>query len=72
MTSCLNRMLFYGEEWLRTGIQNLVAQYHSERNQQGLRNRLLRPEAGHFGHTGKIQRRERLGGLLNYYYRAAA
>jgi hypothetical protein len=37
-----------------------------------LANRLISPEAGHLDNTGEIQRRQRLGGLLNYYYRAAA
>ena len=70
--SCLNRMIFFGEESLRTAIQNFVAHYHTERNHQGLRNRLISPEAGHLGNTGEIQRRQRLGGMLNYYYRDAA
>ena len=70
--SCLNRMIFFGEESLRKAIQNFVAHYHSERNHQGLGNRLISPEAGHLGRAGEIQRRQRLGGMLNYYYRAAA
>jgi hypothetical protein len=70
--SCLNRMIFMGEESLRKAIQNFVAHYHSERNHQGLRNQLISPEAGHLGSAGEIQRRQRLGGMLNYYYRAAA
>jgi hypothetical protein len=41
-------------------------------NHQGLGNRLLCPEPSHVGNTGAVQRRERLGGLLKYYYRAAA
>jgi putative transposase len=52
---------------LRTAIQNFVAHYHSERNHQGLANRLISPEPDH-----EVQRRQRLGGMLNYYYRAAA
>jgi len=70
--SCLNRKIFFGEESLRKAIQNFVAHYHSERNHQGLRNQLISPEAGHLGSAGEIQRRQRLGGMLNYYYRAAA
>jgi putative transposase len=35
-------------------------------------NRLISPEAGHLGNEGAVQRRQRLGGALNYYYRAAA
>jgi transposase InsO family protein len=39
--SCLNRRIFFGEESLRTAIQNFVAHYHSERNHQGLGNQLI-------------------------------
>ncbi|HEY6368998.1 MAG TPA: integrase core domain-containing protein [Candidatus Sulfotelmatobacter sp.] len=70
--SCLDRMIFFGEESLRTAIQNFVAHYHSERNHQGLANRLISPEPDYVGNTGEVQRRQRLGGMLNYYYRAAA
>jgi hypothetical protein len=57
---------------LRAATHNFVAHHHTERNHQGLANRLIRPEAGHLGNAGVIQRRQRLGGMLNYYYRAAA
>ncbi|MFZ1005310.1 MAG: integrase core domain-containing protein [Candidatus Sulfotelmatobacter sp.] len=70
--SCLERMILFGENSLRTAIQNFVSHYHTERNHQGLTNRLISPEAGHLGNTGAVQRRQRLGGMLNYYYRAAA
>jgi putative transposase len=70
--SCLDRMILFGEDSLRTAIQNFIAHYHTERNHQGLANRLISPEVGHLGKTGVIQRRERLGGMLNYYYRVAA
>ena len=70
--SCLERMILFGEDSLRTAIQNFVAHYHSERNHQGLSNQLISPEAGHLGSAGEVQRRQRLGGMLNYYYRDAA
>ena len=70
--SCLERMILFSEESLRTAIQNFVAHYHSERNHQGLANQLISPDAGHLGSAGEVQRRQRLGGMLNYYYRAAA
>ena len=70
--SCLERLIFFGEGSLRTAIQNYVAHYHGERNHQGLGNRLISPEPGHLGSSGEVQRRQRLGGMLNYYYRAAA
>jgi hypothetical protein len=47
-----------------------VEHYHHERTHQGLGNRLIEgvPER----ESGRIVRRERLGGLLNHYYREAA
>ena len=70
--SCLERLILFGESSLRTAIQNFMAHYHSERHHQGLGNRLIEPEPDHLANTGVVQRRERLGGMLNYYYRAAA
>jgi transposase InsO family protein len=70
--SCLERLIIFGEASLRTAIENFVAHYHHERNHQGLSNRIIQPERNHRGNTGAIQRRERLGGMLNYYYRTAA
>jgi putative transposase len=69
--SCLERVILFGEESLRTAIHNFVGHYHAERNHQGLANRIISPEPGHFGKAGAVQRRQRLGGMLNYYYRAA-
>ena len=65
-------MIFFGEGSLRKGIHEFVLYYHGERNHQGLGNRLIIPDKTHAGNCGTIQREERLGGLLNYYYRAAA
>ena len=42
--------------------------YHVERNHQGLDNELI---DGHVSAVGEITSRERLGGLLRYYHRAA-
>jgi putative transposase len=70
--SCLDRMILFGEASLRTAIRHFMAHYHSERNHQGLANRIILPEINHVGSTGPVQRRQRLGGMLNYYYRAAA
>ena len=70
--SCLDKMILFEEESLRTALQNFVQHYHAERNHQGLANRLINPEPKHLAHTGGVQKRQRLGGLLNYYYRAAA
>jgi putative transposase len=70
--SCLDRLILFGEKSLRTAIQNFVMHYHSERPHQGLENRLICPKPDHLGNTGMLQQQQRLGGLLNYYYRAAA
>ena len=37
-----------------------------------LENRLIRPDLGHAANEGAVNRRPRLGGMLNHYYRAAA
>jgi hypothetical protein len=46
--------------------------YHFERNHQGLDNALIDDKRGTTNLTGNIERDERLGGMLNYYYRRAA
>ena len=70
--SCLDRLILFGEGSLRTAVQNYVAHYHSERNHQGLGNRLILSAPARGDAAGVIQCRERLGGRLKYYYRAAA
>src|SRR4051812_8982704 len=70
--SCLDRVILFGEGSLRRAVSEFLAHYHTERHHQGLGNRLLRPEASHLRNTGVVQQRQRLGGMLNYYYRAAA
>ncbi len=70
--SCLGRMILFGEASLRIAVQNFVVHNHSERNHQGLRNRIICPEADHLGASGAIGRRRHLGGMLNYYHRDAA
>ena len=45
--------------------------YHEERPHQGLGNELIAPKTTLFG-TGPIKCRERLGGVLKFYYREAA
>ena len=69
--SCLEQMILFGEEALRTSIHQFLDHYHLERNHQGLENRLITPAKEKINTEARIERRERLGGLLNYYYRAA-
>jgi len=69
---CLSRLIFFGETSLRKAVALFLEHYHTERNHQGLANRILVP-GGEVGRTsGEIECRERLGGLLRYYYRKAA
>jgi transposase InsO family protein len=70
--SCLERLILFGEGSLRKAIHDFVIHYHHERNHQGLDNQLIMKEESYAGRTGAIQRRQRLGGMLNYYYRQAA
>jgi hypothetical protein len=65
-------MILFGEDSLRKSIQEFIAHYHTERNHQGLGNRPIMPDSAHTGSTGEVRRRERLGWMLNYYYREAA
>jgi hypothetical protein len=61
-------------EHLDESIERLgvVELYHAQRNHQGLENRLIRPPAPIFTPSKSVHRRQRLGGMLNYYYRTAA
>ena len=69
--SCLERMILFGEASLRDAIAQFVQHYHLERNHQGLGNELIVPIKTP-PQTGAVQRQQRLGGMLNYYSRAAA
>ena len=69
---CLDRMILFGEASLRRALRAYVIHYHTERNHQGVGNRLLEPLATVSSINEPIQCRERLGGMLNFYYREAA
>ena len=68
---CLNRMIFFGESSLHRAIREYVEHYHRERPHQGIANAVieragLRPTSGI-----TVRSKERLGGLLRHYSRAA-
>jgi len=65
-------MIFFGEDSLRQAIHEFLIHYHRERNHQGLDNRLITPMEKTIDTAATIERRQRLGGLLNYYHRTAA
>ena len=71
-SECLDRMIFFGEQSLRRAVAEFTSHYHAERNHQGLGNELIAPEERIEDLQRPVQRRQRLGGLLKYYYREAA
>jgi hypothetical protein len=71
-SECLDRMIFFGRRSLERALKQFVAHYHLERNHQGLENRIIDSGAEVGREIGEIQCRERLGGMLRYYYREAA
>jgi hypothetical protein len=66
----LDRVIPFGEGHLRRTIAEYVEHYHRERNHQGIENMLI-AGAPATGLLGRIRQRPRLGGVLNYYERAA-
>jgi putative transposase len=70
-SECLERIVPLGEGHLRAAVREFVDHYHEERPHQGLGNELIAPRAKASG-TGPLKCRERLGGLLKFYYREAA
>jgi len=61
-----------GRGAVRRGIpadhhQNFIAHYHTERNHQGLGNRLISLHPDHRASAGVVRRHQRHSGMLNYY-----
>lgn len=69
--SCLERMVLFGEKSLRLAVREFTTHYLRERHHQGLGNRLILRDDSKVRTVGAIHRRQRLGGMLNYYSRAA-
>ena len=67
---CLSRIIPLGERHLRRAVTDYTEHYLGERNHQGLGNELI--ERPMLEVHGRVQCRERLGGVLKYYYRRAA
>jgi len=65
-------MILFGETSLRNAIREFITHYHLERNHQGLDNRLIMTTETVVHAAGDLRKRQRLGGMLNYYYREAA
>jgi hypothetical protein len=71
-SECLDRIVPLGERHLRRPIVEYLAHYHGERNHQRVGNVLHRGSPEPANENGRVQRRERLRGLLNSYHRTAA
>jgi transposase InsO family protein len=67
---CLDRMIPIGARHFRRAVTEFVEHYHRERNHQGLGNALI-AGAPAIDTTRRVRRHPRLGGLLNFYERAA-
>ena len=65
-------MILFGENSLRNAIREFVTHYHMERNHQGLDNRLIMTAETAVQAAGELRKRQRLGGMLNYYCCEAA
>ncbi len=70
---CLSKMIILNEPMLRKVLREYLEHYHSERHHQGLDTiPFPAPEIARGSPSGKVLRRQRLGGLLNFYYRDVA
>lgn len=71
-TECTGRMVFFSRSSLERALTHYMAHYHEERNHRGLQNRSLKrfDHPIHLG--GRVERRKRLGGMLNFHCREAA
>jgi putative transposase len=70
-SECLAQIIPLGERHLRQSILEYVEHYHRERKHQGLRNELIERSSQDRDRGGPVECRERLGGVLRYYRRAA-
>jgi transposase InsO family protein len=70
-SECVGQVILLGERHLRRVVSDYVEHYHSERNHQGIGNRLIDRGDGGLGVAGPVECHERLGGILRYYARAA-
>ena len=69
---CIERLILFGEKSLLKAVSEYLIHFHTERNHQGLENRIIQPGDEVGKPQGTIDCRNRLGGMLRYYYREAA
>jgi len=70
-SECLAQIIPLGERHLRRAVAEYTEHYHCERNHQGLGNELIERSPQDCVSNRPIECRERLGGVLRYYRRAA-
>jgi transposase InsO family protein len=70
-SECLSRIVPLGEHHLRAAVRAFMDHYHEERPHQGLGNEIIARKTTLI-ETGPVRGRERLGGVLKFYHRAAA
>ncbi len=68
-SQCLSKLLLFGEASLWHAVQQYLVHYHEERH-QSKDNSILTPVQDRA--SGSVSCRQRLGGLLRFYYRDAA
>jgi putative transposase len=68
---CLSKLILFGESSLRRTLEEYISHYHAERNHQGKGNVRLFPSPPPTTNRRAVHCRDRLGGLLRYYSRAA-
>jgi hypothetical protein len=71
-SECLSKLMPIGAPMLCRALHEYMEHYHRERNHQGLGNKLIAPILIRQSQSERIDRRSHLGGLLNFYERAAA
>lgn len=65
--------VFDGAQVRGTGaVSEYLRHYHAQRNHRGLGNELIAGAPTTANTNGRVARRKRLGGLLNFYHREAA
>lgn len=69
----VSKVVPLGEGHLRHLLKEYVAHYHHERPHQGVGNLVLMPRGQPpWEAKGKVRKRQRVGGILNFYERRAA
>src|ERR1039457_4392666 len=68
---CLDQLILFGERSLHHALKEYLSHFLHERNHQGLQNVIPFPHQPTDRREGTVHKSERLGGLLNFYHRAA-